>query len=116
MGVEVVSSGHYHVMKSNEAQRKWFSGLKNWLATAEETWRRKRGERAEKLEIYQRLDYSRGLSSQSSRAKYRVLYNKDATHLVAYVVENRYVSLKVDPSSIACRSCLEMREEWSGNH
>ncbi|MGD0330109.1 MAG: hypothetical protein ABSB40_06630 [Nitrososphaeria archaeon] len=71
MEVEVVSSDHYHVVKSNEAQRKWFSDPKNWLATAEETWRRKRWERADKLDVYQRLDYSRGPSSQSSRAKYK---------------------------------------------
>lgn len=93
-------AGHYHVIRSDEAKRKGFSGLKNWLATTEEIWRRKRREKADKLNIYQRLDYSRGLTSQSSRAKYRVLYNKDGTYLVACVVENRYASLKAGSSSI----------------
>jgi hypothetical protein len=93
-------AGHYHIVTSEEAQRRGFSGLRNWLAIAERTWMTKRGEKADKLDIYQRLDYSRGLTSQSSKAKYRVLYNKDGTYLVACVLENRSSSLKADSSLI----------------
>jgi len=93
-------AGHYHIMRSEEAQRRGFSGLRNWLAIAEKTWTTKRREKADKLDIYQRIDYSRGLTSQSSKSKYRVLYNKDGTYLVGCVLENESGSLKLDSSSI----------------
>ena len=91
---------NYHILTVEEAQRKGYSGLKKWLSDAEDVWEKKRGEKVEKMDLYQRLDYSRGLSNQSPRKKWRVLYNKDGTNLVACVVENKPARLKVDSSTI----------------
>lgn len=94
------NGGTYHIVDADEAQRKGYSGLRNWLIEAEKVWKAKRGEKAEKMTLYQRLDYSRGLTSQSPRAKYRVLYNKDGTNLVACVIENQHTSVKVASSAV----------------
>jgi len=90
----------YHLVRSNEAQRKGYSGLKNWLVNAERVWKEKRREKANKMDLYQRLDYARGLSGQSSKAKFKVLYNKSGTYLVSCVIENRRTKLKLDSSEI----------------
>lgn len=90
----------FRIIKSAEAQSKGYSGLKDWLSGAESVWKEKRGEKADKMNVYERLDYSSGLTNQSSKAKYKVLYNKSGTYLVACVVQNRKASLKVDSSEI----------------
>jgi len=90
----------YRLVRSNEAQRKGYSGLKNWLVNAERVWKEKRREKANKMDLYQRLDYARGLTGQSSKAKFKILYNKSGTYLVSCVVENRRTKLKLDSSEI----------------
>jgi len=91
------SGGTFRIIESDEAQRKGYSGLRNWLVKAEKIWKEKRGEKAGKMSIYKRLDYSRGLTGQSSRAKYKVLYNTSGTYLVACVMKNGPWSRREDP-------------------
>ena len=62
--------------------------LARWLEEAERIWNKVRGEKKEKLTVYERLDYQRLLSTQSSKAKYRVVYLTSATYLAACVVNN----------------------------
>jgi len=103
----------YRIVRSDEARRKGHSGLRNWLTNAEEVWRHKRGEKANKMDIYQRLDYSRGLTSQSSRARFKVLYNKSGTYLVSCVVENRKTKLDLDSSEIRISGvCADDTAYW----
>ena len=92
--------GKYHIIHSEEAKQKGYSGLYHWLIRAEEVWSGKRGEKADKMTIYDRLDYQRGLSDQRSRVKYRVLYNTSGTYLVSCIVVNKPSNVKVDSSSI----------------
>ncbi len=97
----IESSGStYRIIKADEAQRKGYSGLNGWLTDAERIWKEKRGEKARKLDVYERLDYQRGLTSQSSRAKYKVLYNTSGTYLVSCVLKNGPSTIKIDSSQI----------------
>jgi hypothetical protein len=96
----------YRFVKQDEAHNRGFSGLKNWLAKAERIWKEKRGEKAERMDIYQRLDYSRGLTSQSSKKKYRVLYNTSGTYLVACLIKNQKMKLKIDSSLLEIQGVI----------
>jgi len=96
----VETAGRYRIVDSREAKLKGFSGLAEWLSKAEGVWKKKRGEKAEKLTIYQRLDYSRGITNQSSRTKLKVLYNTSGTYLVACVVINEQCEVTVNGTSV----------------
>jgi type I restriction-modification system DNA methylase subunit len=90
----------FRIINVEEASVRGFFGLKMWLQNAEQIWYKKRREKADKLNIYDRLDYSKGLTSQSSRLKYKVLYNTSGTYLVASVAQNGARSIKVDGSVV----------------
>ena len=97
----VPADGKYSVIEADDAKRNGWNGLSSWLTNGEKVWSIKRGEKAGKMSVYQRLDYSRGLTSQSSRSKCRVLYNTSGTHLAACVVRNISSKLQVGSSQIA---------------
>jgi hypothetical protein len=65
------------------------SGLAAWLSDVEKIWKTKRGEKAARMDIYSRLDYSNTLTRQRPRAKYKVLYNAAGTNLCAAVLNQR---------------------------
>lgn len=94
------SLGLFHIVRVEEAQQRGFMGLRNWLLQAEKVWKNKRGEKADKVDLYAWLNYQNKLTKQSSKAKYRILYNKDGTYLVACVVDNTTSALKIDSVSI----------------
>lgn len=94
------AGGTYRIINSDEAQRKGYSGLKAWLLDVEKKWKEKRGEKANKVDVYSWLNYQNKLTNQRSRVGYRVLYNASGTYLVACVVENRSRIVKVDSSGI----------------
>jgi len=94
------SEGKYHMLDVEESQRKGYSGLKEWLVTAEKTWKKKRGEKATKMSIYQRLNYSHCLTNQSSKKKYKVLYNASGTYLVSCIVRNQKEVVELENSRI----------------
>jgi hypothetical protein len=93
-------SGTYRILESEEARRKGYSGLAKWLNGVEKIWKDKRGEKAEKMDIYSWLNYSSKLTNQSSRLKYKVLYNASGTYLVSCIINNKPFDIKVDSSSI----------------
>ena len=96
----------YRIISSQEAQGKGFSGLGAWLVKADRIWKEKQREKADKMDIYKRLDYSRGLSSQSSRARYKVLYNTSETYLVSCVIENGPSTINADLAKIRLSGVL----------
>jgi len=80
--------GGYEVVTRERALKEGYKHLAKWLEEAERIWNEVRGEKKEKLTVYERLDYQRLLSTQSSKAKYRVVYLTSATYLAACVVNN----------------------------
>lgn len=82
------NANRYRLVNLEEARTRGFFNLKNWLEEAEKEWRKRRGEKSEKMTLYQRLDRQRGLSRQNPKAKYKVVYNTSGTYLVSAVVEN----------------------------
>lgn len=93
-------AGNYRIINSEEAQERGFTGLRNWLLEAEKVWETKRGEKADKMDLYAWLNYQNKLTGQSSRARYKVLYNHSGTYLVSCVLENKASTTKFDSSEI----------------
>jgi hypothetical protein len=83
----VPEGSRYRIIRKEEALRTGYTKLAKWLEEAEKMWSEVRGEKEEKMTIYERLDYQRGLSAQNPRAKYRVVYLTSGTNLAATVVD-----------------------------
>lgn len=94
------NGSYYRLLTKEDAQREGFSGLRNWLVNAEAAWKNKRGEKAEKTDVYSWLNYSNKLTKQSSKKKYRVLYNTSGKYLVACVVRNKRTMITVGSSEV----------------
>ena len=93
----------YKLIYQAEAHQDGFLDLEHWLANAESLWIQKRGSKAEKMTIYTRLDYMRGLTRQNPRADYRVVYCKSGTYLTAAVLGNSKLQVKTDCELINTR-------------
>ncbi len=83
----------FKIVKREEAVKKGYRGLAEWLEKVEKLWREKRGEKASRMDVYNRLDYQRNLTSQNLRRGFKVLYNTSGTYLVSCVVENKPIGI-----------------------
>jgi len=63
--------------------------LAKWLHKAQRSWEEKRGEKAEVMDVYERLDRVRGLSSQTAGRRYKILYPAAGRHMCSCVIEAR---------------------------
>ncbi|MCX7925981.1 MAG: hypothetical protein N2554_09255 [Fimbriimonadales bacterium] len=70
----VPTANGYELLNAETARAQGYTRLAEWLERAENEWKRLREQKAEKMDIYQRLDYSRGITAQSPTARYRVVY------------------------------------------
>jgi len=78
----------YHLINADEARKKGFVHLYNWLEKAQKEWETRRGAKAKDISAIEWLNYRHKLTSQNSQAMYRVLYNTSGTFLCACVVAN----------------------------
>ena len=84
----------YELITRELAAKLGYKHLARWLEEAEKIWNKVRGAKKERLTLYERLDYQRLLTSQSSKAKYRVVYLRSATYLAACIVKNEPIELE----------------------
>jgi len=94
------SDKHFKILSADEARNQGFLNLANWLEKAQEEWEERRGEKAEKMDIYQRLDRYKGIIGQNRLAQYKVLYPASATYLCACVVEDKPIRFEVERQSL----------------
>jgi hypothetical protein len=83
----VPEGSRYRVIRKEEALRMGYTKLAQWLEEAEKIWSEVRGEKEERMTVYDWLDYQHKLSVQNPRAKYRVVYLGSGTNLAAAVVD-----------------------------
>lgn len=103
----IESSGKgYKLITADEARKKGFLNLAQWLEKAQEEWENRRGAKAERMDIYERLDRVHGLTSQNPQAKYRVFYNTSGTYLCACAVESRPIEFDIGGQSIQAKGFL----------
>lgn len=98
--VEHTAKG-YVVLRRNQAEARGHQGLAKWLSKAEKEWTKRRGAKAEKMDIYERLDRGKGLTGQNPRTPYWLVYNKDGTHLSACVVTSKEMTVPVGDQTVS---------------
>jgi hypothetical protein len=85
----------YQLLHIEQAQSRGLLRLASWLDRAQRVWHEKRGEKADRMDIWQRLDIQKGLTAQDPKARYVVLYPKSATFLCAAVVPAKTITKKI---------------------
>lgn len=77
----------YAMITKEGVNRRGHECMGKWLLQGEELWKSKRGDKADRFDLYQWLDYNRKLTKQEPGAKSIILYNTSGTFLTACVVE-----------------------------
>jgi SAM-dependent methyltransferase len=83
------SGDRYRLLNADEAGRRGFVYLANWLEKVEKEWERRRGAKAKSTSAIEWLDYRHKLTSQNPQAKYCVLYNTATTFICSCVIEKQ---------------------------
>jgi hypothetical protein len=97
---------HYVLIDKEKAGKDGLYGIEKWLEKAEEEWAKRRGAKAEQMNIYERLDRVHGLTHQNPQAKYRVIYNTSGTNLTAAVVRNEQVDFGIGGQVLSARGFI----------
>lgn len=84
--------GNVRVLTAEELRATGCRAAAKWMSQAEKIWAEKRGEKAERQTVYQRLDYSRELSHQNLRSRFVVLYNAAGTNVSATALDRLEVA------------------------
>jgi len=94
------SGDGYALVTAEEAHKRGFVNLAKWLEKVQEEWESRRGEKAERIDALEWLDYQRKVTSQNPQAKYRVIYPSSGTHLCAHVVEDQPIKFDIGEQSV----------------
>jgi SAM-dependent methyltransferase len=92
------SSGGYRIITQREAQARGKAHLVKYLKEVEKEWTRSKS--SQRMTIYVRLDYDRGLSKQNPGLKYKVVYLRSGTNLAATVVVDEPYLVKVGDNEV----------------
>ena len=79
--------GKMSVRTGSELRIDGYRRMAKWMSEVEAVWTEKRGKKASKQTVYERLDYNRELTHQSLSNRFLVLYNASGTNLAAAVVD-----------------------------
>ncbi|MEN3331474.1 MAG: hypothetical protein V7641_839 [Blastocatellia bacterium] len=77
------NKGKLELKTADQLREEGYREFSSWMEQAETIWNSKRGDKADKQTIYERLDYGSGLTIQKPNAKYIVLYNAAGTNISA---------------------------------
>jgi hypothetical protein len=75
--------GVLSVIQSKTLTKEGYRDFAKWMKAAEQLWNTKRGDKADKQTLYERLDYQSGLTVQSLVHRHLVLYNAAGTNVSA---------------------------------
>jgi hypothetical protein len=85
----------YRLLAVRQARERGYVHLAQWLEKAQAEWERRRGAKADRMDVLEYLDYQGKLTSQDPEAKYRVLYAASATYVCACVVEDESIGFEI---------------------
>jgi type I restriction-modification system DNA methylase subunit len=100
------------IIKESEAADKGYIHLSKWLHKAQKTWEEKRREKADKMDVYQRLDHVKGITGQKPSAKYKVLYPTSATYLCGCVVERKAIKIEIEGQEFELKDFIAESKEY----
>jgi len=89
------SGSKYELWDTDQLRVRGFLKMYKWMQYLESEWERQRGVKAEKLTLCERLNYSRGLTTQNPQARYLVLYPDIQRISCALVIEPQQVVQEV---------------------
>jgi type I restriction-modification system DNA methylase subunit len=75
--------GALHVLTAAELTAKGYRKFGKWMQEAEHLWNTKRKDKADKQNLYERLDYQKELTRQDLKQRYLVLYNHSGMNVAA---------------------------------
>lgn len=84
---------HFRVTTAENLRKQGFRGIAKWMMKVEEIWEEKRGDKADRQSIYERLDYQKELTVQSVSSRYLVLYNAAGTNLSAVALDRNHLPI-----------------------
>ncbi len=97
---------HYRIINAEEARARGFLHMARWLEKAEKEWAERRGAKAEKMNVYERIDRFHSLTRQNPQTTYRVIYNTSGTFLAAAIVENKPIPIEISGQDIATKGLI----------
>jgi len=75
--------GELSIIQAEKLTKEGYREFGKWMKSAEDLWKSKRGNKADKQTLYERLDYQRELTVQSLAHRHLVLYNAAGTNVSA---------------------------------
>lgn len=79
----------YYLKSADELKKKGYRGYPNWLKITESYWNKNNKDKSLNMNIYQRLDYQKTLSSQNPKSKYTILYNTSGKNISSAILEKQ---------------------------
>ncbi|MEW5722632.1 MAG: N-6 DNA methylase [Thermodesulfobacteriota bacterium] len=98
--------GQYVLIDPNQAHKLGYYYLWEWLQEVEKEWSTRRGIKADRATILERLDYHKKLSSPNLGAKYNVLYNSSGTFLTAAIVESKEIIFNIQGQDVVANGFI----------
>jgi hypothetical protein len=80
----------YKLISAEEARREGYYHLAKWLEQVQIQWEKRRGEKADRMNVLQRINYRNDLINQKS-THYKVLYPRSASYLCACTIEQETI-------------------------
>jgi len=93
----------YKLIDADEAHKRGFLHLAQWLGKTEEEWTKRRSTKAERISALGWLDYRKKLTVQNPQVRYRVIYNTSGTFLTAAIVENEPIEFEINRQRLIAR-------------
>lgn len=75
--------GSLEVLTAGQLMKEGYREFGKWMQQAENLWNTKRKDKADKQNVYERLDYQKELTRQEFRQRYLVLYNHSGMNVAA---------------------------------
>jgi SAM-dependent methyltransferase len=85
----IISGSKREVWDAATLKHEGYREFGGWMEEAERIWTKKREKKAEKMSLYERLDYQSELSSQRLSGEHVILYNSTGTNVSAVCVRRR---------------------------
>jgi hypothetical protein len=103
--------GSLGIIKVEKMKAEGYREFAKWMSSAEQLWNTKRGDKADKQDVYEWLDYQGKLSAQNLTQRYLVLYNAEGTNVAAALFDRSTHTLPLIVEHTVYWAALASREE-----
>jgi type I restriction-modification system DNA methylase subunit len=94
------SGNGYRLLSADEARRRGFVHLANWLEKVEKEWEKRRGAKAKNTSAIEWLDYRHKLTSQNPQARYLVLYPNFQRVMLSTVIRRDEIEFEINEQKL----------------